>query len=219
MIEFAFDLTGTLIFLSRAADFLTAARFVVASALLVTAFLMLFGAVGEVKRRMGALVVCYAIVCFGLFVLAAGDALGDKKYFASTAFAGAACAGIFAVLVTARALISLALKPLYEKERKYVAELNETPIARYGVCDKLYPLKGRSFGSGKDAFSLDYEEFRRFLQKIDDKDLSFSDRKEYNRITDRAGFLDGVALTEATVADFCEMFSDSVKLGAKYGVE
>ena len=219
MIEFSFDLTDMLIAAARAADAYKAARMVLVIVPLSTAFLSLFGAVSEKKRRPVGAIALYAMVCAGLFLLGAGDALGDGRYFGSVALAGAACGAIFLTFVLFYAAVRLALRPLFVKEKRYVAEINETPVARFGVGGGLYPLKGGVHGERKDYVSLDYDEFRKFLRKIDGKDLSFSDRMEYNRIVDRAGFLDGVALTEATVADFCGMFSDSVKLGAKYGVE
>lgn len=219
MINVNIDFLGFLKFAAAAIDLSLTAKTVSIFLPLFTAFFLIANAVSERKGHLKTgLIIVYLLVSAAYFAIGAGDALGENKTFRSIAGAGIAGIAMFAFFTFVMLAISVALKPLDKKQKKYVATISETPFTeRKNV--KAYPLKSNVFSYKNTDSRVNYAEFEKFLQKIESKELSFSDKIEYNRINLKANFLRGVALTENTTCDFCEIFGDSVKLAAKYDIE
>lgn len=155
------------------------------------------------------------------FSLAAADAVYGKRYFSSLSSAAIAAATVFLLPTAFYVCFHFALLKgggvaSNETKERFVARICEEPIAERTV--KAYPLVG-SFGVKLErSKAVDYGEFEKFLRELSEKDLSFFDKKEYNRIERRAAFLRGVAVTDDTAPDFNEVFASVVKLGARYGL-
>ena len=219
MLNVTIDFFGFIKNLAAAVDLVLTAKTIAVFCPLFTAFFLIANAVSERKKRCKAgLTVVFILVCSAYFGIAAGDVIGEKKVFSTLAHAGVVSGALFCFFTFTMIAIAAALKPSGVKSKKYVAEICEISDRDRGEI-KAYPLKSNVFPRGVNKFSANLAEFDKFLQKIEIKDLSFPDKIEYNRISSKAKFLSGVALTDKTVTEFCDVFFDSVKLAARYGVE
>ena len=207
--------------LVRACDFSLFARTVLIVSPLVTGFTIALKLFSGKRVRVGAgFPILYVLISLSFFGFAYADAAYIGKTFSSvTAAVIAAAALLIAQFVLYLCFVFAArVKALPEKKRRYAAKVSETPIAH--VDDppkKAYPLKSNvSSEKGERAYGFDTAELMKFLEKIGDKGLSFSDEEEYNRLINKTKFLSGVEITKETAPDFCELFMRSVKLAARY---
>ena len=204
---------------SRYVDLKFTAAAILASASLLTAFIVAFRLLSGKDDRFGfGFPITYLFAAAGYFALAYLDLLYGKRYYDTALAAATASAILFFALTAIYLCFYFATKKTCVKT-KYAARIEETPCVDPAVGKEkvALPLK-RS--SKRDVYGEDVNiaAFRNVLQKLSQKPLSFSDREEYNILEERTRFLTGAERTPVATEELGETFMRCVKLCAKYNV-
>ena len=199
-------------------DLVLAAKTILTVSPLVSGFVIALKMFGGKRVRVGfGFPLVYLAISSIYFAFAYADAVTLKKTFPSEEASVITSVATFVTQFVTYLCFVSATKAQEKPKKKYVARVAESPIPHAEERErKAYKLNSNKIKPDRRQASFDNEEFLKFIQKIGEKKLSFFDEEEYNNIVTRSKFLSGVAVTDKTAPEFCELFLRSIKLAARY---
>ena len=205
--------------LVKSCDIVLIGKIVLTASPLLTGFIMALKLLGgkPVRFNIGFLIL-YLVDSLVYFAFAFVDHITEAKTFSSMNSAIFVSAALFLAQTLVYLLFFLSARDRKDRKKKrFVAKISESPIPHVdSLSKKAYPLKSNVIKEENGAIGFDADEMIKLIQNIGDKELSFSDEEEYNRLIGKAKFLSGVAVNGETASEFCDLFMRSVKLASRY---